>query len=83
MLSHEYAMPELDIVESLRNHARDRDIDAWMNCEDAADEIEKLREECARFRAALNAISCQDADYKDVGVVWCASRARAALGEKE
>lgn len=52
-------------------------------CSQMADEIERLRDECARFRAALNAISCQDADYKDEGVVWCAERARAALGEKE
>lgn len=44
-------------------------------------EIERLRDEVDRFRRALTAISCQDADYKDEGVIWCASRARAALGE--
>ena len=53
MLSHEYAVVELDIVESLRNHARDRDIDAWMNCEDAADEIERLRAELQEERSLL------------------------------
>ena len=45
MLSHEYAMPAFDLVKSLRTHARDRDRDAWMNCEEAADEIERLRKE--------------------------------------
>lgn len=49
----------------------------------AADEIERLRLKLVRYRAALNAISCQDADCKDEGVVWCAERARAALREGE
>ena len=46
-------------------------------------EIERLREANERMVRALNAISCQDADCKDDGVVWCAQRARTALEEKE
>lgn len=72
MLSHEYAMPAFDLVKSLRTHARDRDRDAWMNCEEAADEIERLR-------AALRDIAeDQEGDYDFI--VW---QARDALGEKE
>lgn len=71
MLSHEYAMPEWDIVESLRNHARDRDIDAWMNCGDAADEIERLREENQELK--LQYLSDQGQWIEETG------RLRAAL----
>ena len=47
------------------------------------DEIERLRKTNEIMVRALNAISCQDADCKDDGVVWCAQRARSALEEKE
>ena len=74
-----------DIVERLRlfvPHCEDPNdyLEDELLFLEAADQIERLRNECARFRAALNAISCQDADYKDEGVVWCAERARTALG---
>ena len=72
-----------DIVERLRGYERDMDTDAWMACAEAADEIDRLREANERMVRALNAISCQDADCKDDGVVWCAQRARSALEEKE
>lgn len=81
MLSHEYAIVELDIVESLRNHAKDRDIDAWMNCEDAADEIERLREEIERLREAANDLAqyVSRADWYH----YVKPETRAALREKE
>ena len=80
-----------DIVELLRDHDRhirgrliegltDLVIDDMV---EAADEIERLREANDKMVRALNAISCQDADCKDDGVVWCAQRARSALEEKE
>ena len=34
----------MDIVKRLRGHVEDKDTDAWMTCDEAADEIEWLRE---------------------------------------
>ena len=39
----------LDEIKPLRGNAEDKDIDAWMTCNDAADKIEWLREQCDRM----------------------------------
>ena len=33
----------MKIVERLRDHSSPHDVDAWMSCDEAADEIEKLQ----------------------------------------
>lgn len=61
-------------IESLRLYEKEAETDAWMMCGTAADVIEILFQH-------MNAISCQDTDCKDEGIVWCATKARTALAK--
>ena len=71
-----------DIVEQLRTVDTQK-MDAWAICEEAADEIERLRD------ALREIIALQKAnpgpltldDYEYVGYEMCADIARTALGE--
>ena len=82
-----------DIVLTLKDHYAAKDIDAWMSCLEAADEIERLRawnEEIAlnarKFAEALREIMGMDevavVEFKK-GDGWLHQRvARAALEGK-
>ncbi len=66
-----------DIVERLFSHANAEDVDAWMTCKEAADEIERLRAEVERLKRSRDR-------YR---MAWEEERrrfteARAALEEK-
>lgn len=69
-----------DIVYWLREHDRARDTDAWMSCEKAANEIERLRD-------ALRAIRDYDGPIAVIfdgdDALAMKDIARSALGEKE
>lgn len=73
-----------DIVERLRYLARDREAYESTAMSEAADEIERLREENKRFREALQ---CYDCDCKDdeckSPFYDCGRIARDALKEGE
>lgn len=44
-----------DILERLRSHYEDKDTDAWMTCDEAADEIARLREDLFALSGDQNA----------------------------
>lgn len=46
-----------DIVLTLKDHYAAKDIDAWMSCLDAAEEIEQLKAEIEQLKAALREIA--------------------------
>ena len=84
-----------DIVYWLREHDRARDIDAWMSCEKAADEIERLRAALRRWDKVVSEYgdaesAWQNGELDDEAyhasynaVMEYLYEARAALGEKE
>ena len=64
----------MDIVERLRGNAEDRDIDAWMTCNEAAAEIELLRE---ALRDIIPYVDTCNAEHREAQ-----DKARSALQTK-